>query len=587
MKGNKQNNNSKPRGKAKPKRKPQRVNSQRGGGDFDNSRGRSGRSPVDDSGDKFNKEVSIKSSDNDISWYAHNPEMLKAATGYGFSYLAGSKLPFAGFRQNVAHNTFVPGVMAMYWVPTYGGNDTEVLQKAADQIYNFVVHANSRNTKYDASDLLVTVLATIDCFSMMSSIIRAYGIMNKFSDRNAYTPRALITAMGFDYDDLQKNLANMWFDINHMIAELGQLWLPKDMSIVARRFWMNANVYQDAGSPKAQYYLYVQQTYMMYQEIQFDNGTSLSPAYYTTKNGSNELKIGYGQTYTWEQWKGTYSNMVHALVRAQDRGTMLGDILKAYGRESLYSIAEVPSNFQIEYSYNPEVLTQIENLNVNPNMARLMGLKQNDMGTLEPYYYATQAADYGDAGATPPNQQVLNFHQVETPTGEQVMVATRMKCGPSTSKKVPCVDNRVYIPNYATPKPQVAKSYHLIIPKSCGTEVCTTISIFSRYEDVNTHEIKLGREFLQTNLASGTTLGNPSGVIQWFQWCAFDWAPWIYNNTIDNTVTGIPGEDGDGNLPINTECAFGDWDNYTILEANDLYKLHVAAVYSEFGIPMF
>lgn len=555
------------------------------------------RQPKKDSADKrvnydntresrFEDDMS-KDHNNDVAWYAKNPELLKAAGSYGFSYLTGSKLPFTGTVDG--YGKYVPGIMSIEWCPAFGGPSIEVVKKAADQIYNFTVHGNSRNTKYAASDMFVTIIATSNCFNMVAAMIRAFGVMKKFSDRNDYTPKGLVTAMGFQYEDLKANLSDMWFDINEMVASLGQLWLPKDMPYVARQFWMNSNVYTDAANPKAQYYLYTQARYFMYQDIQFATGTSLSTAYYVDASGNSHPFYPGANKYTWAMWKQVFQTCLNALIQAEDRGTMLGDILKAYGRENLYTVSEIPADYSIDFTYSPEVLSQIENCTVSSAYATFGGLKQDSQGMLEAYWISTRADKISDETGLMTDQMVLNFHQAETPTPEQIMVATRMSTvGGTVITAMPCVGAAAYKPDYSNPKSQAITNYAIVVPRETGTEVAIGIKVW--YKD----EITAGSPSMMSNAVmtpvpnKGSEMTPPYMCINQFaQWAAFDWAPWIYISAVDSDSTGTPSNTGSGYIDNPTVLAIGDYDNYTILSAGDLHKLHTAAVYSEFGVPMF
>lgn len=538
--------------------------------------------------DKFERDMA-KDHNNDVAWYAHNPELLRSAGSYGFSYTTGARLPF-----NNSGMQSVPGVMNFAWKPQFGGLTIEVVNKAADQIYNFVVHGNSRNTRYTASDMIMTVLATSNVFSMLAAMIRAYGTMNRFSDRNDYTPYALIEAMGFEYDDLEEHLSDMWFDINHMVADVAALWLPKNLPIVARQFWMNTNVYTDAPTAKAQYYLYTQSLYLRYNERQFNTGTSLSPATVNIGTAAVPEWVVFepgldGRQYTWNQWKATFKQMYSALIKAEDRGTMLGDILKAYGRDALYSLAEVPVGYRVEYVYSQEVLTQFENMTVLPAATYWTGLKQDDNFQVQSYYSDPNSTiDLLKSEATyPPSEQVLNFHQQETPTAEQIMVATRMKVAGPVYAHVPVTTTPIWDDSDTSGTAQTTSDKRVNIPYCTGTEVCQAVRVWYRGDGSGAGMLDLTSTGIQMNIATGTF-----SISEAAYWTAFDWAPWIYHTysaytnssgKIDQTV-----KDAIDPVPrrLLPKWAFGDWDNYTMMTGEDLFKLHVAAVYSELGVPI-
>lgn len=520
-----------------------------------------------------------KDHNNDVAWYAHNPELLKSAGSYGFSYLTGQALPFLG---DAGKGMTTPGIMAIQWVPSFGGGDINAINQAANAIYSYVVHANSRSKSYDATDLMLVIQATEQVFSMLAAMIRAYGTARNYSDRDTYTPDALLTAMGFQPDDIRANLPQMWFDINSLVSQVVQLWIPKNMPFVARRFWMNTNVYRDANSPKAQYYLYVQGKYFMYSETRFQDGGCIEPAYYlTASNSAVEFNPGTS-AYTWSAWMQVINRMISRLLDSQDRGIMLGDVLKAYGKENLYSIAEVPVDYRITYTYSPEVLSQMENSTCYQDAQWILGLKQDpNTNTLKTYYYRPgSSATSGDKASrytnTVAQQLVLNFHQPEIPTPEQVMVATRMMCPSSKTFTAPVDSARLFVQEQK-PSTHTVKELTLVLPESTGTEVVSNYgfyyigagNVIQKYE----HPLMLIE----------TTPSAVPATLCWL-WSAFDWSPWIYATNGDTLSAST--SDPTTTSPIEVWYAYGDWDQFTIVTANDLNKLHTAAVYSEFGVPV-
>lgn len=515
-----------------------------------------------------------KDHSNDVSWYTHNPELLKSAGSYGFSYLTGQKLGFTGFNWGTSTvGQTVPGVMAFYWTPAYGGANIRAINQSANALYSYVVHANSRNKSYDANDLMLTILATEQVFSMLASMIRAYGVARNYSDRDIYTPDALLKAMGFVPTNIRASLATMWFDINEFVSRVVQLWIPKNLPFVARQFWMNTNVYKDSQTAKAQYYLYVQNRYFRYNEKRFDTGGCLEPA----MNGNTVFSPGNGNTYNWSVWKTVLNDMIDQLLNSQDRGIMLGDVLKAYGKENLYSLNEVDVNYRVDYTYNPEVLSQFENLTVHTGYSRIMGLFQASpaAGTvesfLESYYNASADDTWNQVGSGHGNQLVLNFHQNETPSPEQIMVATRMSASSSIGQLSYTVAS---LTGPTTGSDTAEQKYVLWLPDSTGTEVCTAVAVYYNYaNNTNYKTITLSQ------MGAENTAINPELV---YLWNAFDWAPWMYFSEYLVTTSGKITVGATTNISM----AIGDWDNYTILTAPDMLKLNTAAVYSEFGVPV-
>lgn len=504
------------------------------------------------------KKMKRSSRSNDVSWYAHNAQLLQSAAQIPFSDVTGR-----AFEYNP--NYSVPGVCVLDWAPFVGGVGLNTaINQAANQIYSYTVHANSRNTNYDASDEMLVILAGAQVFSFLSLGLRTYGLMRKYFQQDSYTPGALITASGFNFADLQANYSHMWFDLNQMIAKTRQIWIPNVMPLIERWFWMNGSVYQDGSSVKAQYYLFTPSVLFRYDETAFTTGGSLQPIIW-----------GADQDATWDKYISTLNQMINALLGSQDRGIIFGDILKAYGADKLYAVTDVTADYSVEAVYDREVLSQIENATIwmvaNNNDIGPIAQDTDNSNTLYQLFWNTQVNNAANAvipvakqnGA--PRTLYLNFHQAENPTAEQIMVATRlMSAGDALAGSY---NGKIYT-----------------MPATCGTEVLTRMRIL--YQSINTGS---GAKQLNTLLIPTKTplvsIGsNTSSILYNMMYYAFDWAPGLqYVNESDWTIPSgwQNGTSHFGNLLLKIL----DYDNYTSFDWTALHRMNTTAVLSEFGVP--
>lgn len=474
---------------------------------------------------------------NDISWYSRDPELLKAASNMGFSTYTGEQIEQTGFS--------VPGVMAIYFdciIPEYPAN------KASNMDYSFVVHANSRTTRYDAPDLFILKLAGIQVFMAIAHAVRAYGVMKRYPGLNKFKPQALINAMGFNFADLQANLANMWFDINDMINQSRQIWIPADMPLMKRWFWLVSELYMDGESAKDQTYLFVPRRFLQFSETGEPNGSSLNVYSAWNPSGTNP------PLFKWEDYKVMVQTLLDSLLNSQDRGIIFGDILKAYGEDKIFAMNSISADYTVEAVYNTEVLTQIENLDyVDPTNSMLQVAQASGRGVY-PVFGAgtkpTNAPAYGKLW------KILNFHQNQAPTPEQIMIATRLS-------------SLGYRNEQSKTEGKIITS-----PAVYCTEIVTGTVIFQyQYQSSET----LLRIDLVPSIA-GTATTNTSALAV-MRLLAFDWAPWRYyvnSGTFDDAVVT--------NLGSEPALAIGDYANWAIVNMKDLSKLHNAAALSLFNV---
>lgn len=520
--------------------------------------------------DKFVRDIekdiegrSVKSKSNDVRWYANNAELLKAAASIPFSPVVGRRLPYYQDKDNLVNYT-IPGVMTVTWSPCVGASDDNAINQAANSIYSFTVHANSRNQSYDAPDEMVLIMAGAQVFSAIALGIRAFGTMRRFAQEDMYTPNALIKAMGFDYNDLSQNYSKMWFDLNEIIARAQQIWIPNTMPVIERWFWMNSNIYRDGKSVKAQYYMYTPEVFYKYDEKSVTTGSALIPVPWLPINSKVTMsQITYN---TWASYLELVNSMINALLNSQDRGIIFGDILKAYGADKLYSLSPISADYMLEPTYDEEVLTQFENLttfNFQPQ-----NIQQDTNGNLlqgfKPSVNETLLSKLINPKAlvpSGPTNQVLNFHQREVPTPEQIMVATRMKVMGS--------------------KVSAQGASGVWTPVTAGTEVATALLV--TYNDWTSGtpfpSVYLFNQYLFTYTTDGKEYTNetvPNIYTVLLLWTAFDWAPWIYR---------LASHEVEPNYVNNVRMAYGDYDNYTFMDAELLKKIHTTAIYSEYGVP--
>lgn len=481
-------------------------------------------------------------SSNDVAWYAHTPELLRASASIPFTDAVGDRFK-AGIRS-------FPGVCVLDWVPVIDGDPVNA---SANSHYSFTVHANSRNYQYDAPDQMMMIIAGADLFCILAAGIRAYGTMRRYNGIDRYTPEALITAMGFDFADLQSNLSNMWFDLNEMVSRSSQIWIPKDMPIIERWFWMSTHIYKDSDSAKAQYYMYVPRLYCVMSETGEAHGTSLS-----------WQPFRQDTPLTWDRYKTIVNNMFNALLQSQDRGIIFGDLLAAYGPERIYGIAGITADYMIEPVYDAEVLSQFENAVVHSYYRPTYTVQSPNTG-----YISTQSAlstvPSISGHLVAPWTFPLNFHQANAPTPEQIMVATRLSALGIENRQVSETTPGAYMPK----------------PYACGTEVCSHRIFFEWNYPAGGARTLVSYE-LDTCVADAS-LAFPA--LQAFM--AFDWAGGLFDLN-DNTSVLFGNLDPteqhsrQGFLPANW---LQEIDNFSWVDADTILKTHLTAVYSLFGVP--
>lgn len=551
MKGVYMNNKVKHKGKFVRRQQPQkdsrtkRVN-------FDNTRE-----------SKFEKDIEKefrRRDSNDIRWYAKNPALMEASARIPFAAISGLTPVTEYDQEDLITDT---GVMAINYAPNFMSNPAVCMQ-AYNGLYSDIVHANSRNQSYDATDLAILMLAGVEVFSAIGLGLRAYGLMKQYKEQTLYSPRTLVRASGFDFDDVKAHYATMWSDLLQLIVQSRQIWIPNTMPLVERRFWMNTQVYTDSDNVKPQYYMYTPIAFYKYEGYTDTKGGKLVYA-----EGWNSVSSTDGlQTKgnTWEGYIGTVQSMIDALIPDQDRGIIYGDILKAYGSEGIFALNEIDLQYLTPVTYNREVLWQIENLTCASTHAAPCQLRQDTSGKLIQDWTGTKSTGTGSSIAAQVwiKNPIINFHQGELPLPAQVMVATRMTCAGTTGSSR-------YVYDTTTNKWNQDGNTVVLIPKSCGTELVWNIRIFYNVYSKTQKQITTTSE--EIIMSRSDTISNKQAMIL----SQFDWHPFVYFNSSNGAASSVD--------KWQVSAAIGDLENWTKLDERALTNIHNTCLYSLMNIP--
>nr|AVX53683.1 putative capsid [Marmot picobirnavirus] len=513
---------------------------------------------------------------NDINDFLRNPMLLKSAASVPIFPILGT---------NIGGAKPAPGVMAFGWIPNFGNYQTAApratgvtgatlnltpppvaLNQASDSTYSFLVHANSRNYNYNAPDLFLLILAGSQVFSIIEAMKRAYGLAKRYIETDLYTPDTWLKAMGFDPISLRHNLSQAWFDINNLIMQTRQIWVPSVFPIVTRWMDMNSNIYKDADGDYAQTYVYVQAKYFKYNEVDVNTGGSLEVARLTPSGAEAEEDFNPGpKQYVWSDWVKVAQDMISALINSEDRGIIYGDLLNAYTAERIIAISEIDANYVIDRKYSPEISMQVENTVICSEYAVPNRLYQYE-NALYPGFAAANTQSFRNL----PNRVFLNFHTTSDPTPEMIALATRFAASYYQACSVPTKNTSgaglIELPAW--------------VPLSSGTEVVVSMSIYTGPSGSATSgEV----DYVVTNRSSATDLGD---MLAWLRSMAFDWHPF----TIDASTTSLTAptqSQANNNAWSGHEVQeyYGDFDKYGRIDWEVLRKINDTCEFSLFGVP--
>lgn len=520
---------------------------------------------------RFKEERNDKA--NDPQWYVREGQLAKDVASISFNTALGVTTPLdmdnggGDYADSVPLKFSAPGVMAINYVPSVGisRNGYSPINIAAKNLYSWVRHQNSGSKNYDSPDLILYVMAMDSVFAAIQHLQRAYGTARVYSQVNRYVGDAYLTAMGFEPADVRANLAQFRAQINMLIVKASVFAIPNTFSMFKRHAWMNRVIFQDSDLEKCQVYMYRPMGLFKYIETNGAGHCDLTLCASQVNAPSSGMEYVGSLKWTTAQWFAYVDDMLTALTSSEDIGIMSGDILKAYGRENLFSLALVPEDYSLEVTYSEEVLDQIHNTIFSGAQLRTIldptnqdQLKKVNLGS----WSISQDTSIGD-GALLYGPQVIRKRDLsikhildineKDPSPERVLVSTRnMICGTSNAITIG------------------SSPYTYETIEACASDICVD-AIMYRFVPTEGGGILLQADRMFTT--DGTEAETLLGLVG--AYTAFTKAPIVYLYSSPRA-----GADAHQNAII------GQIDNYTIIDRSTLSKMHESAILSMLGVPV-
>lgn len=539
-----------------------------------------------------NKDQYVKESSNDPMWYNSNNQLAFDAGSFSFNTGLGD------IDSAYGSNFSVPGVcsIGILPIPIVSNSSNDPVNITSRAFFSNVLRANSRsNPDYEASDLMVYLIAVANAWSALYWCRRLYGMCNAYSQYNRYLPQALVMADGVDFEDLLSNLAKFRYEINAFAVQLATYAVPNNIPYFKRMAWLFNNVYTDDPTRRASIYMYHPEGFGMWS----DSGSSGSQidfgGFQTVHADSTDMYGAYTRVDNSLMTVSEIISMLRQLITklrdSTDVNNMSGDILKAYGPENIL----IPDTIDYEYTvypeYVPEVLTQIHNMTLN-GMVVISDegtLLTQDQNTLNLYTevgfqpwgaggiinsehnYWQYIANKAGAGSN-----ILDLH-VDNPTSDDVLVATRLM-----------VTNKAYDYHVS------GSTYKAMTVQYGGMDVGTVAYVIDF--DPTTKQFRItapistfrfcGKNYAAPNDTWAPTSPESSSML------ATDFG--IANSDFIDVITryGVFEErpklvidSGGDNYDASPELPFSDVDNYVVINRSELSRIHQAAMFSLFNVP--
>lgn len=291
-----------------------------------NSNRRNGNRDGNKTARAVNNSITAAANCNDIDWYVHDATEARQIGSIPFSFAAG-------IINDVGGISFNPAAICVADVtPMYGTSDSphSAMNIGIRRNYANTRKANSGSSNYTATFEGMYMLTFDSIYYLMQHIHRAFSVFHTYSTWNRYFPRAVLTSLGFSYDDIAGNFPQYIARYNNVMRAISVWNVPNNWPIFKRHAFLFGAAIIDSKDPKDQTYFYRPSGYYKFHET--------NTAAQAVGSKLEWIRIDYGRadspkTKTVAQWLDIVEELLSPVVASATAQILNGDISKAFGDE--------------------------------------------------------------------------------------------------------------------------------------------------------------------------------------------------------------------------------------------------------------
>lgn len=353
-----------------------------------------------------------RSAQNDVSWYVARPNMLTDVARVPMNVATGVPISIPGHAGGAGSNYTLPGVATLTWYPTVGlsKDASSPINVVARSLFSFIRHVNSGTINYEQSDVVMYLMAIDSIYTVFQSCVRIYGLSMLSNPFNRYWMDVYAKEAGADPDDLRKNRDAYLGRINGLAAKISNLFCPNTFPFITRHIWLSSGVYLDRDSARAQAYIFKVGGYLKY-DPKHENGGAM------IMNKITATTLG--------EWLDMLEDMLGAVITDSDFSKISGDVLAAYGVQNMMRIATVDRDYVVVPTFQPEVLTQIQNtMWLDPKDTLKWATEEGQTAAIWQKDNVVYSLPNVATNVSSPRESML-LMPMDEPTPADIMVATR------------------------------------------------------------------------------------------------------------------------------------------------------------------
>lgn len=525
---------------------------------------------------------------NDPSFWNKMTGIYRPATSIPINAQLGVNPLLSGFNSSEVESPLasIPGIMVMHFTPVVGQctTSTDPLNALLTSSYAWYRSNYRAASRYEPADIGIYYVGISSAAMMWAEFTRIIGLVRLSKMRNLYYPQQLVRALGYDYENLAKNLSDLEELINTFASQLRRWPIPSELAVTKRWAQLSSNVYKDADSETAQTYVWQTNGFYTYNEGSETIAGKLEwNAFSTDTVPWSQNTVASQATLTIDNIAEIIQQMMTPFFGSSSMAQIASDTSSALGVGALFTIPDIAPNFTIEPKYELEEQAQIENALFigavspsditqtvpNPSANQASYLTQ----TVTPHVVFPIGSDLTARPLVLTHNKIVNFHNPHEISSDDIMVNTRfMPTG------------RIY---------SDSDGEHITLD-AYGTEIATTFKVVVMCDtnrDGNPHGVqKVGLSswvYDQSAPASETIATLYHSLVLSQLISAFDWHPIVYKYARGMVSAPYTDYFTGGNTDADAYCMVGvegDIDQYAQISNTELKSLHTAAVMSAFFV---
>lgn len=259
----------------------------------------------------------------------------------------------------------VPSIMKISYVP--GPGICENANDPANRTFAMLMadlyaKTSGASLGFDNAQLGMQMTSLTSIMNRIGEAQRALECTDYWATKNASFPRALISALGFDYNDLVKNKPIYVSRLNSIAHAFNNMEIPSFFDVYKRQYTLASNVYLDEDSEFGQMYVFVQAGHYEYDFENFECKFIRSgPPYVNMGLVLDKIEAAL---FKW--------------INSSDFYKVNGALLRAYKDASTIVVPDVSVTDVIKPSKPDHILMQIMNMDIVGRVTNdSLNIKQN------------------------------------------------------------------------------------------------------------------------------------------------------------------------------------------------------------------